>query len=127
MMRRRAIVLLHDEDLHYLLALEPGEHVVTMWPDPMRDSIVIGIEGDETTDLPESAPGTEPYRIERPYAMAKLRERLREIVAEKWRPIMDSGETTKARDAYLRAVGEAVELGVFPHLGVTVPEPADGA
>lgn len=116
-MGRRGIIQLTAEDLHYLMGLNPGEHVAGMWPDPLRDSIMIGIEGDETTDLPEVVPGTSAPYIERPYAVAKLRDRLAHIVATVWRRESD-------RDAYLRAVGELVEKQVFPSLGI-VPSPND--
>lgn len=107
-----------EEDLHHLLALEPGEHVVATWSEPPLNAVAIGIEGDETTDLEEVWPGSEAPRIERPYAMAKLRDRLREIVAtlHTWEP--------SGRDAYLRALGEVVEKEIFPHLAV-VPDPPD--
>lgn len=126
MARRRATVQLTDEDLHYLLALEPGERVVTAWPDPLRDSIVIGIEGDETTSLPETIEGAEAYRVERPYAMAKLRDQLIAIMIECRRDQID--QSPDELNLYYQGVGMVVEAEVFPHLGVTVPEvPADGA
>ena len=117
-MRRRAIILLTDEDLRHLLALKPGERVITVWPEPMFLGIAIGIEGDEATDLEEVHPGTEPPRVDRPYSMAKLRDRLLHIVAT-----MHTYETS-GRDAYLRAVGELVEKEIFPHLDI-VPDPPD--
>jgi hypothetical protein len=117
-MRRRAHIILTDEDLHHLLALEPGERMVAAWPDPVINGIVIGIEGDETTDLEEVWPGMVSPRIERPYAMVKLRDRLLHVVAT-----MHTYETS-GRDAYLRAVGELVEKEIFPHLDI-VPDPPD--
>lgn len=82
---------------------------------------MIGIEGDDTTDLPETVEGAQAFRIERPYAMAKLRERLAEIVAFSWK------HDGPDRYSYLRTVGELVEKQIFPHLGVTVPRPTDDA
>lgn len=125
MARRRAIVLLTDEDLHYLLALNPGEHVVAMWSNPQLASIMIGIEGDDTTDLPETPEGAEASRVERPYAMVRLRDRLIEIMIECRRDQID--QSPDDLNLYYRRVGMVVEAEVFPHLGVTVPESADGA
>jgi hypothetical protein len=107
-MRKRATVLLNEEDLYYLLSLEPGERMVSAWPAPSINGVVIGIEGDETTGIPEVSPGLEAPRIDRPYAIVKLRERLFHISAEMHRN--HPGD----RDAYLRAVGEAVEREIFP-------------
>lgn len=106
---------LNEEDLYYLLALRPGEHVVKVWPDQMLDCIMIGVEGDDTTELPEVAPGLMAPRIDRPYAMAKLRERISELVARTW---VASGPE---RDGYLHNLGELVEKEIFPHLHVTLP------
>lgn len=114
-MRRRAHILLHEEDLYQLLALEPGERVVGSFLAPLMNGIAIVIEGDETSSIPEVAPGAQSYRIKRPYALVNLRERLRGIVGESW------SESGPDRDAYLRAVGEAVDREVFPHLDVSVP------
>lgn len=114
MTRRRAIILLTDQDLHHLLALEPGERVVSAWPDPMRDSIVIGIEGDDTTDLPETIEGAQASSVERPYAIAKLRDTLREIVAVHLRV---EGELS---DECLLAIGRRVVTEVLPS---AIPSP----
>lgn len=118
-------MLLHDEDLHYLLALEPGERVVAMWPDPLRDSIVIGIEGDETSSLPETIEGAEASPVERPYAMVRLRDRLIEIMIECRRDQI--AQSPDDLNLYYQRVGMVAEAEVFPHLGVTVPESPDGA
>ena len=116
-------MLLTDEDLHHLLALEPGERVVTAWPVPMCDSIAVGIEGDETTGLPETTEGTEAFRIERPYAMAKLRDTLRGMVAAHLR------REDELTDECFVAIGRRVAKEVFPDLLnlTVVEESADGA
>lgn len=116
-MRRRATILLDEEDIHYLFSLKPGERMVAVWPEPMVNGVMFGIEGDETSDIPEVPPGMEAPRIDRPYAIVRLRERLRQIVAT-----MHTYETS-GRDAYLRAVGELVEKEVFPHLAIAVLPP----
>ncbi len=90
--------------------------MVTAWPDPVCNGIVIGIEGDETTGLAEVAEGAESPRIERPYAMAKLRERLLGIVAAHAR--LEGGLS----DECLVAIGRRVVEEVFPSLLTPGPD-----
>lgn len=108
--------MLTEEDLYRLLALRPGEHVVGVWAEPQRDAIMIGIEGDETTDLPEAPEGSWSPRIDRPYAMAKLAETLRGMVAAHLR--QEKGELS---DECFRAIGRQVVDKVFPALSIAVP------
>jgi hypothetical protein len=107
--------VLTEEDLHYLLALNPGERMVSAWPEPVCNSIVIGIEGDETTDLPEIAPGMESAKLDRPLSMVKLRDTLRGLVAEHFR---QEGELS---DECFGAIGRKVVAEVFPTLSVNDP------
>jgi hypothetical protein len=74
--KRRGVVMLAQEDIHRLLKLGPGEHVSGVLADSVRDAILIRIDGDETSDLPECADGTYPMYVERPFAMVDLRRRL---------------------------------------------------
>jgi hypothetical protein len=78
--RRRGIVMLTQEDLWRLLALGPDEWVSGVLPDPIRDAILIRIEGPT---LPEVDAGLVPPYVERPFAMAELRLRLLEIFGER--------------------------------------------
>lgn len=112
-MRRRAHVQLTEEDLFHLLALNPNEHVVSVWANPMCCSICIGVEGDDTSEIPESSEGTVPPRIERPYAMAKLRTELINIVAPHLR------QERELTDECLKAIGKRVVEEVFPSLTVS--------
>lgn len=78
--RRLGVVELNAEDLWRLLKLGPGEHITGVTADFQRDTIMIRIEGDETSDLPEHAEGTYPFRVSRPFAMVDLRRRLLSIL-----------------------------------------------
>ncbi len=103
--------MLDEESLHYLLALEPGERVIGFQADDLRMGVRVGIEGG---DLPEVAPGCDAPRVDRPYAMHRLRDRLSEVMAEAWR-------VSHSPEEYHKAVADAVEREVWPHLRRPVP------
>lgn len=80
-MRRRGVVMLHEEDIARLLKLGPGEWVSGVMGDDLRIGILIRIDGDETSDLATCAPGHMPQQIERPFAMVEMRRRLLAVLA----------------------------------------------
>lgn len=80
MSRRLGIVMLHEEDLWRLLALGPDERVTGVMPEPLMDTILIRIEGP---DLPEVGPGMVPPYVQRPFAMAELRQKLLMLWSER--------------------------------------------
>lgn len=79
---RRGMIRLGVEDIHRLFKLGPNERVTGVMADWPSDSILIRIDGDEGSDLPECAEGTYPMVIKRPLAMVELRSRLLVLIGE---------------------------------------------
>lgn len=97
---RRGVVEIGAEDLHRLLKLGPGEHVSGVRTDDMRDAVIIRIDGDEDSDLPEWSEGMSPARVSRPFAMVELRRHLLWRLAN--RGEMTAEEFTDSIEALLR-------------------------
>lgn len=108
-MRRRAVVLLDEEDLFRLLHLTDGERVISVVAKWELGAIGILIEGP---NLPESVEGTKYPRIQRPLAMAVLRKQLFELFAA-YRA-GDYADEAGAR-RFADKVREAIEAEVGPH------------
>jgi hypothetical protein len=79
--RRRAVVLISDEDIASMLALDEGERIHSFWPDQERFGIMVGIEGEHLAQVADMA---QAPRVHRTLMMEALRRQVAEL-RDAWR------------------------------------------
>jgi hypothetical protein len=107
-MKRRAVVLLGEDELVRVLHLNESERIHAVWPDSRRFGVMLGIEGD---GLPEVAEGGEAPRVIRPLTIEALRREVSEFRSAWSRGDYDDRDFPT--QAYLDDLHAVLDRGLF--------------